>query len=272
MKSLYLVKIMIAIIIGAFLFNACEKQDSGNMSEDNGSISNLKSGGPGGYALYLDGDDDYVMVPDDPSLDITDEFTIAAWINIEQYKEWASIVTKGEDAEEPWPASYNNYTIHQSGPTYMEGNEFGHLRFTCDQSSLPQNPLPESTTIIPLDEWHFVAVTWDGETIKFYLDGEPDGSTEFTGTLQPNDESLYIGVDFPGGDEYWKGYIDEVRIWNKALKQTHIHAAMNGSATPIASALVGYWRFDEGKGTIAKDRSKYKNNGELIGGATWVKL
>ncbi len=35
------------------------------------------------------------------------------------------------------------------------------------------------------------------------------------------------------------------------------------------SALVGYWSFDEGKGTVATDSSPFKRNGTLQGGATW---
>ena len=32
-----------------------------------------------------------------------------------------------------------------------------------------------------------------------------------------SDESLILGADFPGGDEYFDGVMDEVRIYNRAL-------------------------------------------------------
>ncbi len=64
---------------------------------------------PSGSALEFDGFDDGVDLMDAPSLDMTDWFTIAAWIYLYKYVEWASIVTKGLFFE-------NNYTIHQSGP------------------------------------------------------------------------------------------------------------------------------------------------------------
>jgi hypothetical protein len=114
-----------------------------------------------------------------------------------------------------------------------------------------------------LNTWYFVAVTWDGEYLKFYLNGELDGVHELGGTFTPNDVTLFIGVDFPGGWEFWKGMIDEVRIWNEALKHIHIKAAMKGHATPLGRALVGYWRFDEGEGDMAYDRSPNKNHGIL---------
>ena len=261
MKKLHVHPVFIVLLIGSMLFPGCEKQETETLAEDNLS-SYLKASQAGGYALYFDGDGDYVMVPDDASLDLTDAFTIAAWINIETYVEWASIVTKGGE-----PDNENNYTIHQSGPA--GGSNLGHLRFTADVPALPL--FLESTTEISLNEWHFVAVTWDGEMLKFYFDGESDGGGALVGPLTTNDVALHIGADFPGGDEFWHGMIDEVRIWNEALKQTHIQAAMNGHSTPLARALVGYWRFDEGEGSVAKDRSKYKNHGNLIGNPTWVK-
>ena len=230
-------------------------------------FSNSVFSQPRGYTLSYDGTDDYVRVSDDPSLDMTDGFTIAAWIYLEQYFEWASIVTKGGVENDGGALTPNNYTIHQSGPS-VSGSEFGHLRFTGSSPALPL--FLESDTQIPLDEWHYVAITYDGTTLRFYLDGISDGSGNLPGPLDPNDDPLHIGVDFPGGDEYWDGQIDEFRIWNKALKPTHIQAAMNGHSSPKASALVGYWRFDEGSGNTAKDKSREKNNGTLVNGPTWV--
>lgn len=214
---------------------------------------------PRGHALAFDGVDDYVEVADAPSLAMTDGLTIAAWVYISDYVEWASVVTKGFD---------NNYTLHQSGPNAASG-AFGRIRFT----GLGVAPfIWDSNTQIPLDEWHFVAVTFDGTSLRFYLDGMPDGIVNFAtpATLAPNNQPLFIGVDPPGATEFWNGQIDEVRIWNTALKPGHIRAAMNGHAAPKASALVGYWRFDEGSGPVAGDRSREKNDGALKNGPTWV--
>ncbi|MGD9900056.1 MAG: LamG-like jellyroll fold domain-containing protein [Calditrichaceae bacterium] len=214
---------------------------------------------PSGYSISFDGIDDYVQIQDDPSLDMTMSFTIAAWVYLEDYVEWASIVTKGGFDGDP-ELGENNYTIHQTAD--------GRLRFTgC--ADLPI-PLPESNTVIPLNEWHYVALTFDGSMLQFYLDGNPDGAHALNGPLCTNDQPLNIGADFPGDDEYWHGMIDEVRIWNEALKPAHIRAAMNGHAAPKASALAGYWRFDDGSGITAKDRSRNKNHGRLMNGASWM--
>jgi hypothetical protein len=270
--------IVIAFLSGLILLgydsNGVEPSTEGGKQSSTGFSTGIlpNSGSPpmGGSALSFDGIDDYVAVPDDPSLDLTNGFTVAAWIYLAEYTEWASVVTKGGLPNGAGDA--NNYTIHQSGPA-GGGNpgwatEFGHLRFT-GSAPLPA-PLPESNSIIPLNEWHFVAVTFDGTTLLFYLDGEPDGQHAISGPLGTNDEPLHIGVDFPFGDEYWHGRIDELRIWSAALTSAQIRAAMHGHSAPQASALAGYWRFDEGSGNVAHDRSRHQNHGELMGNPAWV--
>ena len=214
-------------------------------------------------ALSFDGIDDYVIVADDPSLDMTESFTIASWIYLEGYTEWASIVTKGNKP------NTNNYTIHQSGPNGpLYFTEFGKLRFTgCTE--LPTLPT-ESKTIISLQTWYFIVITFNGLKINYYLNGKPDGSIDLRGPLCANDEPLFIGVDFPGSTEYWRGAIDELRVWRRTLSENQINELLTAGQVPLESALVGYWAFDEGSGLIAHDRSEEGNDGVLMGNPIWI--
>lgn len=211
-----------------------------------------------GTALSFDGDGDFVMIENSPSLNMTDGFTIAAWVFLRSYTEWASIVTKGTDD--------NNYTIHQTGE--QGGSEVGRLRFTANSPDLPI--YFESNTVIPLYEWHHIALTYDGATLTFYLNGIEDGSGTMTGPLYTNDEPLFIGADFPGDDEFLDGAIDEVKIWNEALKDGHIKTVMNGKATPKSNVLVAYLDFNERTGTTVADRSRYSNKGILLGNTLFI--
>ena len=216
-----------------------------------------------GSALAFDGRDDYIWVKDSPSLDMQNSFTIAGWIYLEEYTEWASIVTKGNKP------NVNNYAMQQSGPfDPVYRTEFGKLRFSgC--VGLPA-PLPESVTVIPLQSWHFVALTFDGASIRFYLDGREDGSASVPGPLCMNDEPLFIGVDLPLATEFWHGAIDELGIWNVVLSESQVTDVMNGSQANLDSALAGYWSFDEGSGSTALDRSPHANNGILVGDPVWI--
>ena len=222
-------------------------------------------GPPGGYALYFDGQDDYVVVEDDPSLDVENSFTVAAWIYVQDYTEWASVVTKGDKP------NVNNYAIQQSGPfDPIYKTEYGHLRFSgCVGLSAP---LPESASVIPLGSWQFVAVTFDGARLSFYRNGALDGTADLSSPLCTNDSPLYIGVDFPLTTEYWHGVIDELGIWSLALSEGQIQELMDGGPATLESGLSAYWSFDEGSGTVAYDRSTNANHGRLIGGPLWVRL
>jgi hypothetical protein len=215
------------------------------------------------WALLFDGRDDYIVVADDPSLDLQNNFTITAWIYLKEYTEWASIVTKGDKP------NINNYAVQQSGPNDpIFRTEYGRLRFSgCTGLKAP---LPESATIVALETWHFVAVTFDGQRLSYYLNAKPDGTSAVTGPLCVNDAPLFIGVDFPLTTENWHGVIDELRIWNAALNESQIRDVMFGGQGSMASALVGYWSFDEGSGTVAHDLSGYGNDGTLIGNPQWV--
>lgn len=216
-----------------------------------------------GSALLFDGRDDYVRVEDDPSLDLPSSFTIAAWINLQDYTEWASVVTKGDKP------NFNNYALHQSGPgdpTY--GTEFGKLRFSA--CTPVASFLPQSATSMMLARWYFVAITFDGLRLTFYLNGEEDGSQQVAGPLCTNNQPLYIGVDFPLTTEYWSGAIDELRIWNAALPAGQIHDVMNGSQAASDPALVGYWSFDEGSDSTVHDRSGHENHGTFVGDPIWI--
>lgn len=215
-----------------------------------------------GTALRFDGNDDYVVVSDDASLDLTTGCTIAAWVYLESYTEWASLVTKGGVVDDGGALTPNNYTVHQSGPSAASG-AYGRLRFTSNLGLAG-----DSQTSIPLNEWHHVAVTFDGSAVSFYLDGQPDGSAPYFGQLPPNDDPLHIGVDFPGGDEYWHGAIDDLVILNFPLEQSALQSTAQRPFA-FASVVAGFWRFNEGEGEVAHDRSRERNHGQLVNGPEW---
>ncbi len=264
----------------AIAFFACEKSDIQTESKEpviqyeTEAMTGLKSHATHSprMALYLDGIDDYIMVPDAPSLDMTTSFTISAWVYMDSYVEWASVVTKGGVADET-VESFNNYTLHQSGNngggTLPYDTEYGHARFSNGCVSLSA-PMPESGTVIPLREWHYVTLTFDGANLKFYLDGHPDGTHAFAGPLCPNNQPLYIGADFPGGNEFWHGAIDELRIWDVALSDAQVLEAAAGIGRLLQLNLVGYWHFNEGAGTTLTDYSGLGNHGIIMGGAVWL--
>ncbi len=179
-------------------------------------------GSPLGAALDFDGVDDLVEVPSDPTLDITDEVTLAAWINVRSYENWEGIITKGR--------TQTTYGLNVWGD--------GTIRLTANWGS-PAGGVGRgawnSLGAVSLNTWHHVAATYDGQNIRFYIDGVEDPRVpDPVLTFGVVDEPLTVGGDLPGQDEYLDGAINDVRVYNRALDATEISdlAQLGGGNNP----------------------------------------
>jgi len=157
-----------------------------------------------GYALSFDGVDDYVEVPDSESLNITKEITITAWIKL----------TDGGDRStvDYIVGKRKQYVIFQNDAKYsIEGciiNSTGAVFFT-GRFYLTNLPNP--------DDWHFIAVIYDGSELSLWVDGVKRKSVSASGDIAVTTNPLSIG-------KYLLGAIDEVRIYNRALSPEEIKA------------------------------------------------
>jgi hypothetical protein len=71
-------------------------------------------------------------------------------------------------------------------------------------------------------------MTYDGATLRLYVNGTQAATRAVTGTIQSGTNPLWIGGNQPYG-EYFNGLIDEVRVYNRALAPGEIQTDMNGS-------------------------------------------
>ena len=172
-----------------------------------------------GGGLGFDGSANYVDCGADTSLDITDTLTIAAWIKVNTFGDWRGIVTKGVD----------------SSPFAMQMWGDGALRFSPNWGN-PAGAVVagsfNSDNKMAAGEWVHAAITYDGSKAMFYIDGTPDTLVvDQAITFGVNTDSLILGCDFPGGDEYFDGVMDEVRIYDEALTEAQIGQIMAGEGT-----------------------------------------
>jgi len=169
-----------------------------------------------GYALdFESGSDsggqaekDYIRVPNSPTLNPTDEITIAFWMNIESLSRWSGIVSK------------NSYKVVLNNVIPKYYLELG-LSLSGSQNRLIAMPLGDK-----IGEWHHIAFTYDRSKICSYLDGQLYGSCQpATGSIDTSTENLVIGRNNPGWDnEEYDGMLDEVVIYNRALSPSEILA------------------------------------------------
>jgi Concanavalin A-like lectin/glucanases superfamily len=85
------------------------------------------------------------------------------------------------------------------------------------------------TATLAANTWTHLALTYDGATIRLYVNGTQVSSLAQTGTIVSSTNPLQIGGDSTFG-QYFAGMIDEVRVYNVALTATQIQTDMN---TPL---------------------------------------
>jgi hypothetical protein len=79
----------------------------------------------------------------------------------------------------------------------------------------------------PVEEWHHIAGTYDGNVFKCYVDGELGDEWEYAGTMPENTASVTIGQR-SRGEYFFNGMIDEVAIFDRALSEDEIQQIMMG--------------------------------------------
>jgi len=80
------------------------------------------------------------------------------------------------------------------------------------------------TTFEFSEEWHYFAATWDGKTMKMYVDGKLDGKQEASGKITPGDGPLRFSHEF--ADRVTIGAIDECLIADEALPEADVKKAV----------------------------------------------
>jgi hypothetical protein len=127
------------------------------------------------------------------------------------------------------------------------------------------------TTEIVDNEWHHLAFVYEGGNIttsSFYIDGELDAfsssSTGFLNTVAS--QNLVIGRDFTSN--YFKGMLDEVRLWSVARTPTEIRLSMHLTLSGNEAGLEVYYQFNQESG----DANEIMTNcvGELYGEVSFV--
>lgn len=153
---------------------------------------------------------------------------------------------------------------------YYEWNS-GVLRLRCDISLNGTNVVQTSVIISAssfLNTWKLVTCTYDGSNTKIYANNSLlTTSPSYSGSLASNSQAWQIGARTTFSNSYYKGSLDEVRIYNRALSLTEITNIYNTPSGPI-----GFWKMDEsswnGTAGEVKDYSGAANNGVRGGNAT----
>ncbi|HIB70013.1 MAG TPA: LamG domain-containing protein, partial [Candidatus Marinimicrobia bacterium] len=124
---------------------------------------------------------------------------------------------------------------------------------------------------VSTETWHHVALAYDGDSLRLYIDGNQAGITPASGEITNTQETFKIGsLDFASLYHFdLDGQVDEVRVWTIARSQQEIMDNMYAVLDGNEDGLAGYWGFDEGYGNMVQDLSGNGYDGTIVGAANW---
>lgn len=162
-----------------------------------------------GSALSFDGATAWVTVPNAAMLSLTAGMTIEAWVQPTSGSGWRSVIMK-ESANGLSYALYSSNNASRPGGWVHNGSDLFVL----------------GNAAITLNSWTHVAVTYDGSALRFYTNGVLVGTTTGVPPITAGTGPLRIGGNSVWG-EYYRGLIDDVRVYNRALSAAEIQRDMN---------------------------------------------
>jgi hypothetical protein len=216
-----------------------------------GAVSTVVSATPVSdidYSLDFDGVDDRLTLASQIIAD-TGDYTIEAWAYDTNTADGTHmIVYHGADQ-----ASRSFIAARKSGSSnVVELGLDGNLR-TATDVPFPQN------------QWVHVALTRSGNNYYFYLNGELQVSG--TRTRGAFSDEFYIGSDY-GTINYWKGKIDQVKLFDDDLTQSQIETSMHTYGNISGETLLAHYDFNNVETTSVSDISGNNNDLTVSGSMT----
>ncbi|MCF8370927.1 MAG: T9SS type A sorting domain-containing protein [Bacteroidales bacterium] len=190
------------------------------------------------YAMQFDGNNDWIEIPNDASLNSTD-YTLEAWIKPSAFSWLDGIISR-------YPGSGPSGYVLRLSPT----SPYNKINF---------NEADANYTLSTNTWYHLAAVRANGVN-TVYINGVAY-AVAGNAMSGANNALIQIGCDY--NERYWNGLIDEVRIWGTGVSQADIIEWANKPVTathPNYANLMGYWNFDQPSSAMVPDQ-KNSNDG-----------
>lgn len=172
-----------------------------------------------GYALAFDGLADYVDCGNRPSLDFHASSTVEAWVYPASPPSGeVGVVGKG----------YTSYLLS----LYNNGFCYWYVSAGGNNTRAP----------LLIGSWHHMVGTFDGKTLKLYLDGKLAGEMASQASIVASGGNLLLGRGPEGEAGFFHGLLDEISIYDRALSEAEVQARFEsglktlGLSTPFAPA------------------------------------
>ena len=179
----------------------------------------------GTASLNLDGTGAYASSPDEDSLDIITNLTLAIWIRPTSFSNsGAGILSKFLGADSQNQRSYGLRLANNN----TDGSANNNVRFfTTTNGAFSSASIADSTFELAQDTWTHVAATFDEGELRIYINGQASGQNLSGGsTIHSGSAPLWVGAQFDASNNnnLFIGQLDDARVYNETLTQTQIAA------------------------------------------------
>ncbi|EJN6829020.1 MSHA biogenesis protein MshQ [Vibrio cidicii] len=163
-----------------------------------------------GYGEFVANQNQYVEVPHDSQLSLSNQLTVSAWVYPTSR-----------------PTSGSLYTIVSKDTNYeFHLDSAGHVFWYWQRSNGNANSLTTTETI-PLNTWSHITIRYDSslpgnQRQRIYINGVAVKSGNDSNSLRTNTLNLEIGRDYNFDSRSFDGRIDEVAIYSRALSDSQI--------------------------------------------------
>ncbi|MFO1460689.1 MAG: LamG-like jellyroll fold domain-containing protein [Verrucomicrobiota bacterium] len=203
----------------------------------------------GNRSRRFDGVNDIITIAENPSGDLSASpaWTVSAWIR-------------------PRSAGNTYPVIYSEGHWALSlGLQQGTGRL---DSWVNNNNQAVSDRAVTFGEWQHVALTSDGTSRVFYINGQPAGSGNAAAVV-PNASGAAIGgtiSELTGTRNRFDGDIDDVALWNRALTPAELAVLAVAPLKGSESGLIAWWPLDEISGNAVADATGRGSDGVAGGG------
>jgi hypothetical protein len=169
---------------------------------------------------------DYLIIPADPTNDLTNHGTIEAWLKPTTNVNWAGIIHKGTESD--W--SDEGYSFQYDG---------GNQLMLVMTSEAGQMLVVHTLHVLATGVWSYVVATWDDDEVHIYVDGsdvvykitddfDPETSNEIT-IAEPDtypfmssDGDVVVGTQIPGYAYHFTGAMSDIKIYNRFMEESEV--------------------------------------------------
>lgn len=145
----------------------------------------------------------------DPKFDLKSQLTLSAWIKPEDFSGYPGVIGKGYEVD---------------GAYSLQLRPGGGLWFELQNEAGERVVYQPRDGVLKAGEWVHVVASYDGESMQVYLDGEVAGSGREVSGLKLNQSGSPLRLGWLGKYGHFKGVIDEVRVYERALTRDEVLA------------------------------------------------